>query len=162
MYLNTHTYYSLRYGTFSPETLLELGRSMGLSCFALTDINTTSACLDFIRLAPKYGIRPIVGVDFREGIKQHYIALAKDNDGFSEINRHLTGILNKDVELESEAPAFEGAFVVYPFEKNNHRILRKNEFIGISPQDLPYIRLKHIDSLIATYIPFFSLFKRPY
>lgn len=145
MYLNTHTYYSLRYGTFSPETLLELGRSMGLSCFALTDINTTSACLDFIRLAPNYGIRPIVGIDFREGIKQHYIALAKDNDGFSEINRHLTGILNKDFELESEAPAFEGAFVVYPFEKNKHRILRKNEFIGISPQDLPYIRLKHID-----------------
>jgi DNA polymerase-3 subunit alpha len=145
MYLNTHTYYSLRYGTFSPETLLELGRSMGLSCFALTDINTTSACLDFIRLAPKYGIRPIVGVDFREGIKQHYIALAKDNDGFSEINRHLTGILNKDFELESEAPAFEGAFVVYPFEKNKNRILRKNEFMGISPQDLPYIRLKQID-----------------
>ena len=63
MYLNTHSYYSLRYGTMSPETLLKQAQQMGVSAMALTDINSTSASLDFVRLSEKYKLRPILGVD---------------------------------------------------------------------------------------------------
>ena len=146
MYLNTHTYYSLRYGTFKTETLLELAQSNGATSFVLTDINTTSACLEFVRLAPRFNIRPILGVDFREGVKQHYVAIAKNNDGFEEINQHLTGILHEEVELETEAPLFSNVFVIYPFEKGKEYVLKPNEYIGISTYDLDYIRLKKIDT----------------
>ena len=64
MYINTHTYYSLRYGSISPEGLLQLVKKNKVQCFALTDINNTSACLETVRLATKYDIKPILGVDF--------------------------------------------------------------------------------------------------
>ena len=66
--LNNHTYYSLRYGSLSIKELLEeasknaLRDHNGWGSFVLTDINTTSAVLDFVRLAPTYQIRPIVGI----------------------------------------------------------------------------------------------------
>lgn len=146
MYLNTHTYFSLRYGTFSPEILLELASVNGASELVLTDINNTSACLEFIRLAPKFNIRPIVGIDFRKGVQQYYVAIAKNNVGFENLNVHLSAILNGTAELDSTAPHFENTFIVYPFEKNKVRILKDNEYVGISPRDLDYIRLKKIDT----------------
>ncbi|MFT5620579.1 MAG: DNA polymerase III alpha subunit, partial [Flavobacteriaceae bacterium] len=51
MYINCHSYYSLRYGTLSEKELLALAQHMQLSHFALTDINNTSACLNFTRIA---------------------------------------------------------------------------------------------------------------
>ena len=60
MYLNCHTYYSLRYGTIQPEELLVLASENHLQTLALTDINTTSACLDFVRLSKKHHIKPVI------------------------------------------------------------------------------------------------------
>lgn len=146
MYLNTHTYFSLRYGTFSPETLLELAAKNGASSFALTDINTTSACLEFIRIAHRFNIRPIVGIDFRKGVQQHYIGIAKNNIGFENLNTHLTAVLHEETELLDKAPDLQNAFVIYPFKKRKTYELKDNEYIGISQHDLDYIRLKKIDT----------------
>ena len=70
MYLNCHSYYSLRYGTFSEIELLQLAKENNIASIALTDINNTSACLNFVQQAKKQGIKPIVGVDFRNGNTQ--------------------------------------------------------------------------------------------
>ncbi|WP_316930203.1 PHP domain-containing protein [Leeuwenhoekiella sp. MAR_2009_132] len=51
MFLNCHTYFSLRYGTLSEEELIDLAIQNKQSCIALTDINNTSACLKFISKA---------------------------------------------------------------------------------------------------------------
>mgnify|MGYP000665584249 FL=1 len=64
MYTNCHTYYSLRYGTFSETALLDLAVKHQIDQLALTDINSTSACLNFIREAKYLNIKPVVGVDF--------------------------------------------------------------------------------------------------
>lgn len=90
MYLNTHTYYSLRYGTIKPEELLIIAKHKEVKTFALTDINSTTACIDFVRLASKYDINPVLGVDFRNGVKQEFILLAKNNQGFQNINQYLS------------------------------------------------------------------------
>ncbi|WP_374958981.1 PHP domain-containing protein [Gilvibacter sp.] len=95
MFLNTHTYYSLRYGTFAPEPLLEAASSLGIQQMAFTDINNVSACFDLLRLSQKYGIRPVVGVDFRNGAEQLFIALAKSHEGFARINRYLSHFYTK-------------------------------------------------------------------
>lgn len=91
MYLNTHSYFSLRYGTIAPEELLKTAQKNDVSQLALTDINITSACMDFVRLAPTYDIKPILGVDFRNGTKQQFILIARSNKGFELINTYLTG-----------------------------------------------------------------------
>jgi DNA polymerase III alpha subunit len=64
MYLNTHTYYSLRYGTLNSKTLIQQAVESDLKTLVLTDINSTTACLDFVRLAKKNELKPILGVDF--------------------------------------------------------------------------------------------------
>lgn len=90
MYLNAHTYYSFRYGTLSVRELLSEAQAAGVRVLALTDINSTSASLDFVRLAPQYGIRPVLGVDFRNGVQPLFVALAQNNDGYREINAYLS------------------------------------------------------------------------
>ncbi|MBD3639285.1 MAG: DNA polymerase III subunit alpha [Crocinitomicaceae bacterium] len=157
MYLNTHTYYSLRYGTISPKDLLKLAQQNGITSFAITDINNTSACLSILREAPNFGIRPVFGIDFRNGVHQLFVAIAKNNTGFQEINEYLSPfLLNKTViengikEIPAQAPAFRNAFVVYPFNRSRSTFkkhsLQPNEYVGVTPEDLDFIRIKKIDT----------------
>lgn len=41
MYLNCHSYYSLRYGTMSVEELVQKAKTAGAETIALTDINVS-------------------------------------------------------------------------------------------------------------------------
>lgn len=139
MYLNCHTYYSLRFGTFSEVDLLELAQKNEVSCLALTDINNTSACLNFVRKSKSLGIKPVLGIDFRDGAEQRFVGLAKNNDGFYELNRFLSHHSHQKKTLPKTAPHFEQAFVVYPFEQVmqlEKKQFKDYEFIGVSIRDL--------------------------
>ena len=94
MILNAHSYYSLRYGVMKPVELLSLAQTLGYASLALTDINNTSACLEFIRLSNTYKIKPLVGVDFRNSATQKFVLIAKNNKGFQEINAYLSSFLH--------------------------------------------------------------------
>lgn len=133
MFLNTNSHFSLRYGTIAPKKLLQLAQQMSIDTLCLTDINTASACLDFIRLAPSFSVRPIVGVDFRNGAKQEFVMLAKNNEGFHSINKYLSDLLSeKEYTVPHRAPFLEDVFVIYPFEKRFESQLTTHEFIGVS------------------------------
>ena len=136
MYLNTHSYYSLRYGTINPKSLLITAATIGIDCMALTDINTTSACLDFVRLAPNYTIKPVIGVDFRNGAQQQFIMLAKNNEGFEQINYYLSGFLHSKEGIPNRAKNLSKTFVIYPFATFKGDILSENEFLGVKIEDL--------------------------
>ncbi|NNG10527.1 MAG: PHP domain-containing protein, partial [Arenibacter sp.] len=135
MYLNCHTYYSLRFGTLSEVELLDLAQENQLRQLALTDINNTSAGLNFVRKAQEYGIKPILGIDFRNGVDQCFVALAKNNEGYQELNNFLSLHLHDQKKIPVTAPVFKNAFVIYPFKKvtpDHIATFKKNEFIGIS------------------------------
>lgn len=156
MYLNCHTYYSLRFGTFSELELLELAKENHVKQLALTDINNTSACLNFVRKAPEYGIKPVLGIDFRNGVDCCFIAIAKNNKGYQELNAFLSHHLHNNTKISQRAPKFDNAFVIYPFEKillNEFDNLLSSEFIGISIKDLrrlPFSKLKDLkDKLVV-------------
>ncbi|MFA6516916.1 MAG: PHP domain-containing protein, partial [Bacteroidia bacterium] len=114
MLLNCHTYYSFCYGVLPVKDLLAELQRNGYDAFVLSDINNTSACLDTIRLAPEYGLRPVVGIDFRNGVAQTYIGIARNNTGFRELNEHLSTHLHQTIPFEAEAPEFHHAYIVYP------------------------------------------------
>ncbi len=149
MYLNCHTYYSLRYGTFSEVELLRMARDNGIGRIALTDINNTSACLSFVRRAEEYGITPLLGIDFRNGAEPCFVGLARNNEGFRELNDFLSEHLHEKREFARRAPHFRRAWVIYPFETvllNEQTEFDTHEFIGISIRDLrrlPFSRLIH-------------------
>lgn len=139
MYLNCHTYYSLRFGTFSEEELLQLAQQNHVTQLVLTDINNTSAGLNFVRKAPEFDIKPILGIDFRNGTQPCFIGIALNNEGYLELNDFLSQHLYKGSEIPDRAPAFKNAFVVYPFEVvllNEMDHFHEHEFIGISIKDL--------------------------
>ncbi len=135
MYLNCHSYYSFKYGTMSSEQLLQEARRKGISCLALTDINNTTGILDFFRLAKKfaeeYKVKPVAGIDFRNGNEQQFVGIAKNHNGFYELNKFLTACsLKGETIIPENLPEFENAFVIHPFG-SSFRTLKENEFIGI-------------------------------
>ncbi|WP_225036687.1 DNA polymerase III subunit alpha [Winogradskyella sp. SM1960] len=138
MYLNCHTYYSLRYGTIKPEQLLAIASENGVQTLALTDINSTSACLDVMRLSKKYKIKSVLGVDFRNGAQQQFILIAKNNQGFQNINDYLSKFLhNSELQIpERPDEDLDDCFVIYPYQNGINFELKPNEFLGITPQDL--------------------------
>ncbi|MFT5230990.1 MAG: error-prone DNA polymerase [Saprospiraceae bacterium] len=141
MYLNTHTYFSLRYGTIAPRDVLEYFQKLGVSRFALTDINNTSACLEVLRLAPKYNCTPVLGIDFRKGAQQHFIMLAKNNTGFKNCNVYLSQFLHEAgttsiLAVPERAPQLKHTFVIYPFDSYDGHPLEDNEYIGVQPKDV--------------------------
>ncbi len=138
MYLNCHTYFSLRYGTIKPERLLAIASENGVQTLALTDINNTSACLDFVRLSEQYKIKPVLGVDFRQGGRQQFIILARNNAGFQQINSYLSRFLHDPDTVIPEQPEvdLDNCFVVYPYRGDKDYRLKPNEFLGIKPRQL--------------------------
>src|SRR5690554_589879 len=152
MLLNTHSYYSFRYGTFAPKALLEQCVADGHRHLALTDINNTSAVLNTLRIAPKYGLHVVPGVDFRNGVEQQYVALAKSNKGFEELNRHLSHHLHTKTDFAPQAPGFKYCFVIYPLNRYSGFALKNHEFIGVKPNELNRVQfLKNlpVDKLVA-------------
>ncbi|WP_127142170.1 DNA polymerase III subunit alpha [Flagellimonas marinaquae] len=150
MYLNCHTYYSLRFGTFSEVELLQLAKQNHVTQLVLTDINNTSAGLNFVRKAPEFGIKPILGIDFRNGVLPCFIGIAQNNEGYLELNDFLSQHLHRGLKIPNRAPAFKNAFVVYPFEQvllNELDLFQEHEFVGISIKDLRRLPFSKLASL---------------
>ena len=117
MLLCTHTYFSLGYGTLSPSQLIEAAKQNGYESIALTDINNTSATIDSLRLAEEIGIQLSIGIDFRNEIEQVYVGLARNNEGYREINQHLSEYSHKAQPFPKIAPNFENVSIIYPLSK---------------------------------------------
>jgi DNA-directed DNA polymerase III PolC len=136
MYLNTHSFHSLRYGTIPLEELIQLAVSCGVKAMALTDVNTVTGIYDFIKACTAVSIKPLVGMEFRSDHQLRYIGLAKNATGLGEMNRFLTAHNFSGALLPIQAPKFESVFIIYTLE-NAPAKLAENEFIGIRPEELP-------------------------
>ncbi len=147
MYLNCHTYYSLRYGTLSPEELVGIAASRGVSCMALTDINNCTAMPAFVQQCQKHGVRPVAGMEFRQADRLLYVVLARDNEGFRRINAFLSRHRLGKTPLPPRFPVCSHTFAIYPFnsQKNNHTAgpqqppAHPHEFTGIRPEQLHHL-----------------------
>ncbi|WP_417591621.1 DNA polymerase III subunit alpha [Owenweeksia hongkongensis] len=137
--LNNHSTYSFTYGCLSPKEMLDWAVESGLHELVLTDINSTAAGIEFVRLAKEANIRPILGIDFRNGTDQQFVGLAMNNGGYAELNKFLSKHQMDGNPIPAEAE-FSHCFVIYPFLKAPKRTLHENEFVGVHPSQL--IKLK--------------------
>ena len=97
MLLNVHSYYSLRYGTLSLEQIIRGMQACGYDNAVLTDINNSSAVLDFVRLCRDAGLNGLAGMEFRNGDELLYIGIAKNMAGFKEFNELMTECNQKKI-----------------------------------------------------------------
>lgn len=137
MYLNCHSFHSLRYGTIPLAELVELGKSCGVTAMALTDINAISGVYDFIKMCKGVGIKPILGIEFRKGGRLLYIGIAKNMTGLAEMNAFLSKHNLDGTELP-DTVYFQNAYVVYPLEYAPQK-LSDGEWIGVRPEQLTHL-----------------------
>ncbi len=135
MYLNNHSYYSLRYGTLPVEDLVAEGKRLGATVMALTDINNTMGIFDFVKECEKAGIQPVAGIEFRTGDRLLYIGLARDREGFRELNEFLSRHNLEQTPLPPAPPPFEHSWVIYPLGSREVRSLEEHEWIGVRPAE---------------------------
>jgi len=88
--------------------------------------------------------RAVIGVDFRNGITPCYVALAKNWEGFRQINDHLSEHLHRKQRFSSRAPvaALKDAWIIYPLESlPPDAPLAPNELIGVGADQLRFLHL---------------------
>src|SRR5512142_1231998 len=127
MYLNCHTYYSLRYGMMSVEQLVRGALAAGADTIALTDINNSTGIPEFAKECIKNNVKPVAGIEFRDGNDLQFIGIARNNMGFRELNEFLSNKHFEKTPVGFPAPHFSNAYVIYPLGKVPERKLFDNE-----------------------------------
>lgn len=135
MILNAHSYYSLRYGTIPVEELVDLVKEKNHSAIAFTDINNTSGCMDYVRICQEKGVKPILGVEFKNDNETLFIGIARNNAGFRELNELLTHCHLNKIPYPEET-AFDHCYIIYPYGKKKVSDLKENEYTGIRQNQL--------------------------
>ena len=153
MFLNCHTYFSFKYGTLSIERLIAEAKRCGVKKLALTEINNTASYIEALRLCQQnkatqnglnkfgevaYDLDLCLGIDFRTGPIMHFVAIAKNNAGFEELNRYRSYLNESGKPVPQRAPEFSNVVIIYPFQAkgNQPELLRNNEYIGVNKNDL--------------------------
>lgn len=117
----------------SIDELVSNGFATGATALALTDINATTGVFDFIKACNSVNIKPIVGIEFWEE-SCLYIGLAKNREGFRELNEILSH-RNLKKEPLPKRPTAENAIFIYPLGKEPTH-LQENEFVGVRPDQV--------------------------
>lgn len=156
MYLNCHTYYSMRFGTLSVSELVSLAEEHGIGSLALTDVHSTSAVYEFVRRCKKAGIEPVVGMEFRREDRLLYIALSRNLNGFREINEFYSKYAHQHRKFPDLPPYWEDVFVIYPWERRDVVSLSEREFLGIRKEQLSQLlrsRYRHRQDKLVIHQP---------
>ena len=133
--------------------LVSKAAALGYAVLSLTDINTTMGAVDFVVECQRKGIRPVVGVEFRNGNELLYVALAKNNIGFAELNRFLTQHNLTKQPYPKLAPDWEQVFIIYPFGKRKPAQLKENEVLGVRFSQLTKLyNCESFEKLVASYV----------
>jgi len=140
--VKTHSHFSLHYGILSPEEIVQWAKSTAYSYVVLTDINATGAVLAFVREAQRLGIKPIVGVELRNGMEHVATLIARNNRGFHEMNHFLSRYLQTKTPFPRRLPHFTSCYTCYPIERVNFK-LNQNEYIEIQGESLANLMYKY-------------------
>ena len=154
MYLNCHSYYSLRYGTLPVEKLVDEAVRCGVQALALTDINNSTGMMEFIQVCTDKGVKPIAGIEFRRDDELLYVGLARNNEGFRELNEFLTRHNLSNQPLPDRPEPLENVSWILPLSNSEKRKAKSktedsfispfrhfaisllNSFIGVLPSDM--------------------------
>ncbi len=148
MYLNCNSSDQLCARNIITKQLFAIASENGGKTLALTDVKSTSTCLDFERITSKYKIKPILSIAFRKSAQSQFILIPKNNNGCESINDYLSDYLkNPELQIPESAPELEDIFVIYPYDTKKTYQLKENEFLGITPKDLNHLKFSKWNSI---------------
>ena len=136
MYVNCHTYYSLRYGTLSPEDLVATAAAQGVTVMALTDINNTSCTFEFIAACKKHDIKPVAGIEFRREHQFLYVGLARNEEGWHNLCAFLSEHSLEDKPLPQVMPPMKDVFIIYRRLAKPLADFYDYEYLGVRPEEV--------------------------
>ncbi len=125
------------------ETLVEHAAGMGIDALALTDINNSTGMVDFVRACQKHGVHSMGGIEYRNGDNYLYTGIARNSNGFRELNSFLSYHNQSELPLPERAPPLEDVWFIYDFSNNpwlgkkrDKTKLRDQELIGVRPGEV--------------------------
>lgn len=136
MYLNCHSYFSLRYGTLDPEDLAREAHIRGVKSLVLSDINNSSCFFQFARACDRYGIKAIFGMEFRNGDRYLYTGIARNEEGVRELNEFLSRHSFDGQPLPPRVPGWKHCYVIYRQMPPDGMPLREHEYLGVKPGEV--------------------------
>ena len=110
-------------------------------------LRSSGSQLEFVRLAKKEGIQPIAGMELHRDKQLLYIGIARNREGFRELNDFLTKNNIEEISLPDRPPHFTNVYIVYPFKGDLTIPLRENEYIGIRYKQLNGIAVKSLEKV---------------
>ncbi len=125
----------------SVEQLVKEALAAGTDTVVLTDINNSTGIPEFAAECIKNSLKPVAGIEFRDGNTLRFIGIARNNNGFRELNEFLSRLNSEKVDVGFPAPRFSNAYVIYTLGNMPKRKLFENERIGI--------RLNEINRLLS-------------
>jgi DNA-directed DNA polymerase III PolC len=118
------------------EKLVESAAKAHADTLVMTDINNSTGMPEFVRECNNANIKPAGGIEFRAHNKLLYIGIARNNEGFRELNEFLTHHNFDKTPLLFPAPAFTNVYIIYPLSNNLKHKLSDNERIGVRPLEV--------------------------
>ncbi len=157
MWLNCHTFYSLKYGTLSVEQLLQLAAQHNAETVVITDINNSTGVLESLHHCKehKLDLKILAGIEFRgkEEFNYLYTGIAKNEHGFSFLNEFLSEHNLSGKPLPAQPPQSEHVYWIYRL-KNFPADLKENEFVGVGLNDiLRLYRYKDLEDKLIFFHP---------
>jgi DNA-directed DNA polymerase III PolC len=117
------------------EQLVKEAVKYGHDTIVLTDINNSTAVPEFAGECLRNNIRPVAGIEFRNGNEFLYIGIARNNKGLRELNEFLSEINFNSRSIPFPAPRFSESYIIYATGRTPARKLFPNERTGIMPRD---------------------------
>ena len=102
----------------------------------LTDINNTSCAFQFVQTCRRLGVKPVLGLEFREKDRLRYIGIARNEEGFRELCALLSRCSLQGEPIPRIAPVFKHAFVVYQSLPRPIEDFAEHEYYGIRPEEV--------------------------
>lgn len=113
VHLRLHTDYSMIDGLANPYQIIKKASDLKMVALGITDVNNLFGVLKFYKCAIKYGIKPILGVDFhlRSHLAENKLIkitlLASTYEGYKNLitlstKAHETRSLNKEICIEQD------------------------------------------------------------
>jgi DNA polymerase III alpha subunit len=120
----------------SVEQLVESAVRVNAETIVMTDINNSTGMPEFVRECNNAKIKPAAGIEFHDHNKLLYIGIARNNEGFRELNEFLTKHNFNKTPLPFPAPSFANAYIIYSLNQKINRKLADNERIGVRPNEV--------------------------